>query len=367
MANVGKTLGGAASGAATGFAAGGPVGGVVGGAIGAISGLFGNDDEAEAAAAARKAAIDRILAIQVPGLEDQRLSLAHQYEVGELTPEALGTITQADSEMKGISTDPRLRQAQMTALAEMQGLGRSGLSAQDRSDLGSIRRNVATEANARDQAVLQNMAQRGVAGGGAELAARLSSSQAAMNDASAQGDRIAAMAQNKALQAIMNSGQLGGQIQAQDFGQAERVASAQDAINRFNAANSQSVSQYNVQGRNAAQAANLSNKQNIANTNVGVDNQSQIHNKGLYQQEFDNRLKQATAAAGPSEYDARAHDSAQKANDAGLAGLSSGLMDGYGQLAKSQGWGKPKAEEDEKLGKGSYTALPASNLKGSLA
>ncbi len=55
----------------------------------------------------------------------------------------------------------------------------------------------------------------------------------------------------------MQGGQLGGQMRSQDFGEQSSKAQAQDAISRFNAANSQSVQGQNVATKNTAQAANL--------------------------------------------------------------------------------------------------------------
>jgi len=53
---------------------------------------------------------------------------------------------------------------------------------------------------------------------------------------------VSAQAQSRALQALMQGGQLGGQIRQQDFGEQSEKAQAQDAINRFNTANRQQVS-----------------------------------------------------------------------------------------------------------------------------
>jgi hypothetical protein len=270
---------------------------MLGSLIGGIAGnLFDNGDE-DAQKAAYQNALKAIQDVNVPTIDEQRIALEKLESQGELTPEMVDAISQGDTNLKNISTDPRLKDTQMQALQKLVQQGSEGLTASDRAAITQINRGVDRDAEARNASILQNMAQRGMSGSGAELAAQLASSQQAMDSANTQGNNLAAQATQRALEATTNAGNLGGQIRSQDYGEAANAAQAQDAIDRFNAANRQQVMSGNVAARNNAQASNLANKQNIANQNVGLANQQEMYNKGLYQQQFNNQMTKAKGIA----------------------------------------------------------------------
>ena len=78
------------------------------------------------------------------------------------------------------------------------------------------------------------MAQRGVGGSGVELAARLGANQASADRMSRESDTLVQQAQQRAMDAMMNQANLGGQIRSQDYGEQSNLASARDAMNKFN-------------------------------------------------------------------------------------------------------------------------------------
>lgn len=161
------------------------------------------------------------------------------------------------SAFEDIEGDPRLRQAQLDALSELQEVGRQGgLTAQDRSRLEQIRNQTATADRGRRDAIMQNMRARGMGGSGNELLAQLQSAQAATDQASAEGLGVEAMAEQRKMDAIMGAGQLGGSIRGQDFGEASTVAGAQDALSKFNAANTQQARQFYAGAQNSMNDAN---------------------------------------------------------------------------------------------------------------
>jgi hypothetical protein len=308
---------------------GGALAPVVGGAIG---GAAASGDRSKALEL-QKQALQTILNVNTPDIEQLKLALQQYQSAGELNPEMQAVINAQDSLMGNISTDPRLRDAQLKALGQMQQLGVSGMRPEDEAALARVINAGNREENARQQAILQNMQQRGIGGSGLELAAKLSSSQAAANRASQQGLDIAAQASQRALEAIMKSGSLGGQIREQDFSQEAQKAQAQDVINRYNAMNQQQVSNTNVTNRNAAQAQNLANKQSLMNMNTQLSNQQQQYNKNLYQQQFENDLRKAAAAAGGQRDMANTY---QQQGDR-TAQMWSGIGSGLGQAAGAYG------------------------------
>lgn len=267
-------------------------------------------------------------AIGIPSIQAQQLALQDYQSAGKLTPELEQAFTQGNSQLSSVQTDPQYKQAQLSALNSLQGIANhGGLTIQDQANTNNVLSQL-QQANAGNQgAIMQNMAQRGVGGSGFELAQRLSNAQSAGNTAAQQGTNIAAQAQARALQAISQGGQLGGQMQAQQYNQLANAAQAQDAINRFNTQNSQAVANQNTGYQNQAQQANLQNAQNIANANTGLSNYQQQYNSQLQQQQFQNNLSVASGAA-----NARAGVANQlTSNGNSYAATAGGIAQGLGQ------------------------------------
>lgn len=327
---------------------------MLGSILGGIAGnIFDNGDE-DKQRQAMQDALKAIQGVDVPNIDEQKLALENYESAGELTPEMEAAIKADPSLMAGISTDPRLKDAQLQALTQMQQLGTTGLTSQDREALNQERRQTAQDANAQDQSILQNMASRGMAGGGAELAARLNSAQASANRAGQQGDSIASMAQQKALQAMAQAGSMGGQMQQQEFNQKSAQAQAQDAINMFNTQNRQSIGNTNVQMANQAQASNLANKQGLMNQNTQTQNYQQQYNKGLYQQQFNNQMNKAKGVASQDNNMANYYGQ-QAANTRGMwAGIGNGVDQGAAAAFGAMSGG----------GGGTESARPSSSFVG---
>ena len=282
--------------------------GVVGGGLGLMaSSKAGKAARAAAAQAAAesgrqfdlsmeqvKEAEEYLKSLGVPEIEAQKIAL----EQAELGPSA----------MEDISTDPRLRSAQMDALAGLQERGESGLTTEEKVQQDQLMRSVGAGAQARDKAVLQDMEQRGMGGSGNELIARLQASQSAADRANVGQAQLAGQAQNRALQAISQAGQLGGQIRGQEYGEQANLASARDRI-----------AQFNEQQR------------------VGTANQQEMHNKALIQQQYENELgkRQGVAAAKTST----AQMGVQRAGQISQAGQASAQGEIDSGAAKAKLWG----------------------------
>jgi len=150
-----------------------------------------------------------------------------------------------------------------------------------------------------------------------------------------QGLNSAAMSEQRALEAMLQGGNLAGQIRGQEFGEQAQIATAGDAIDKFNALNRIGIQERNVNRGNLAEQQNLGEKQRIADAGAHLRNQQQMYNKQLGQQEFENRAKIAAGASG--QYGQMAATDSAAANaardrgyevGAGLGGfLSSALSD----------------------------------------
>lgn len=245
---------------------------------------------------------DKFADLKLPEIADMELQLQQLVEQGVLSPEQAQAQLAGRSEMDGISTDPRMKQAQMDALLGLQDISENGgMTAMDEANLSKIRTDEDTAARGKREAIIQGAQSRGLGGSGLELMSQMQNQQDAATRNSQRDMDVAGLAQQRALDALIKGGEMGGQMQAQDFNQQAQVAGANDAIAKFNAANKQNVNLTNVAANNNAQAANLNNKQNIANQNVNTNNQQQQHNKQLIQQQFDNEMKKRSGQAGVAQ------------------------------------------------------------------
>lgn len=271
---------------------GGLASGLAGGLIGAAERSSANKQSLDLI----NQSISDLEAIGIPSVQAQQLVLEKYKSAGQLTPQMEDAIKQQNSEMQGISLSPETKEVQMNALAELQRIGDSGgmrLTDQAVAE-GALGRIQAQERGSRD-AITQDLREKGRYGSGDELAMKLANQQNAAQNANQVGLGLAGQAQQNALQSIMQAGQLGGNIRQQDYSQAADKARAQDAINQFNAQNSQNVAMRNAAAANNAQLWNLQNQQGILNANTGLSNSEQQYNKGLLQQQFNNQMQKQGA------------------------------------------------------------------------
>ncbi len=253
---------------------------------------------------------------------------------GVLTPEAEKSFNVPDSEYASIQVDPNLKQAQMDALAKLQELGRSGgVDDVDKANIERARQNYAAQAASQQANVTEALARRGVSGGGMELAQRQMSAQNAANQMGNTEAQVQAEARRRALDAILQGGQLGGQIRSQEQQAAEAKAAAMDRINQFRTQNSIGLEQRRVDAANTANAANLSNTQRIADANVGFKNAEIAARNAQPQQRFQNQVTIAQGKSGQLGQ-AAAAVADKGAKDAQMFG---GLITGVGQLGAAYG------------------------------
>jgi hypothetical protein len=276
---------------------------------GLLGGSAGKEDMSEAAGLSREA-VEQLKQLYVPTIEEQQVLLRNPELAGLLEAEQL-----QDSRLSETRVDPRLRQAQMSALEEMAGLAQTGLGAQDKAAFNELRRQAGAEAQAQNAAALQNAAAQGTLDSGNTLMAQLMGGQQAANRASVGGDQLAAQAAQARRDALQMKANMSTQMGQQDFNQKSQIAAAQDAISKFNTQNRQDVNQFNLQ-----------NRQNIANQAASTANQQEMHNKGLNQQRFQNQLSKATGVAGQTQNLANQYAQQGQAAAQGQANMMGGLL-----------------------------------------
>jgi hypothetical protein len=214
----------------------------------------------------------------------------------ELDPR-LAEIAQLDkTSFEDLSIDPRLKEQQMASLAALDEIIQGGgMSLADKAAMEKIQSEVGQADRGRRGAIQQSMAQRGMGGSGMELLQMLDSSQAATDRTSQAGLDQAAMAQQRALDAIMQSGQLSGAMRGQEFGEQSTIADARDAIAQFNAQNRQQGSQFNTNTQNQAQQFNAA--QDLANQQYNKDAAMQAQQYNASAQNQTNQFNAQNAQA----------------------------------------------------------------------
>lgn len=254
----------------------------IGDFIGEIMGNdAGKDDMAKSLGLSREA-LEELRKLYVPTVEEQKVNLVNPELAGLLGAEQMGP-----SSMEDVYTDPRLKNAQMKALEELAGLSQQGLGVEDQAAFNNLRRQAGAEAQAQQKSILANAAAQGTLDSGNALQAQLMASQNQANQLQKGAEAQAATAAEARRAALSQYGNMSSNMANQDFSQKSTVASAKDAINKFNTQNRQDVNQYN-----------LGQKQNINNTSAQNANAQQMHNQGLIQQQFQNNLSKTTGVAG---------------------------------------------------------------------
>lgn len=305
---------------------------VIGGAISAISSASDRN-------AAQQAALDAMNEIQSVGAPPnlaQQIFLKHFQSAGVLTPQLQQAVQQQASSLSAYSGNQQALQAQQNALSTLAQQGQVGFSPQDRAAFNQVNNQVAQNQQAKIQQIMDSMRARGMGGSGAELAASLNAADQGQQMAAQQGDQLAGLSSQRALEAMVASGQLGGQMESQRFAEASQKAAAQDAINRFNSMNAQSVQGQNVNAQNAANQYNLMNQQQLMNANTQMDNSEQMRQLMAQEQNWQDRMAQAQAMANAQLGKAGVYQNAAN-QTAGMwqgmgQGLSQGVAAGYGYM-----------------------------------
>jgi len=286
----------------------------------------------DAGGSAQQSALAILQGVNPPTAEDLQYKLQQMVYQGDITPEQANAIMQNPSLMAGIDVTTG-RKAQLDALAGLQGIEDSGgYTVSDMADMSKAQGEINATDRGRREAIMQNMAERGKGGSGMELVANLQNAQDAATNENQAGLDIAAKAKQRALDAIAQSGQLGGQIQGQEFDEASRKAQAQDAINQFNARNSQDVVNANIAAKNAALERNASEKQRISDTNTELANEKARADAAAKQTAFEDQMGKAKAVSGGYGDIAANNRANQQAKDAftgQLIGTAGTVASGY--------------------------------------
>ena len=306
---------------------------IAGGTGVAAGGLMGYLTRPDLSASTQSAKLQALTALlnrppEIPEVEFAKYSTPEALSyLGNFTPEEL----QATGLPSGV-INQAMRQKQLQAIGGVEELSQTGLSAIDRAALTEIQNQIATQERGQRESILQNMAQRGLAGSGQELAAQLQASQAASQQASTQGMRQAAQAQQARVDALSNLSNMATGIEGTDFERQAQKAQAQDVINQFNTQNRNVAGLRNLQTQQDLSTMNAQERNRIAQANIDLENRQRLQNKvnrplaqyGL-QSEYASGLSQGIGGIGQTQ------TQQQLANQQAMSqGLGTGLSVGGG-------------------------------------
>lgn len=264
-------------------------------------------------------------ALQKKILEKELADLQHDRKSIEFNPTQERSMLQQATAMRDISTDPGFKQRSNEALARLGSLSQEGLTQADQAGLQLARQQIDQQQGAQRQAALQNLAARGLGGSGAELMALVGGSQAGANAMANAGLGMAQGADQRAMNAASQLGNLAGSLQGQDFSQQAQTATAVDAINAFNALNQINQQERNVSRGNDAKMFNIL-------TPIAMQQELLGSRNTIAQRDYDNRLDLAKAKAdaslgsaqGYAQDSQRGLDRFNKLVDAGVKKFSGG-------------------------------------------
>lgn len=195
-----------------------------------------------------------------------------------------GQVDLADSELAGINLDPATRDAQMAALGELSGLTTDGMTGAEQGRLDLINAKAGQQAKGARDALDMEMARRGISGSGLEMMGKQMANQSAAEAMRLQGLEAEQMAQQRQMQALGQISDLASGIRGQDYGIASDSARAQDAINAWNASNTQGVMGRNADRYGANSLANAGIANSAAQFGASANNAANQFNAGAQNQ-----------------------------------------------------------------------------------
>ena len=311
----------------------------MGGAVSKVTDTLGLTDSGAAGTAQRNAEytqrqiLDRLAAIDLPNIEDMEIALQD--------PELVGLLEQImipDSEMDNIQTDASLKQAQMDALRSLRDQSESGLTSEDRLAMESMLGQAAEQGQAREQSMLQGMNRRGTMDSGMQLAAMLQGQQSDATNARKNAMEMAAQSSQARRSALQNMAGLAGNMEAADYQRQSNAAQARDAIAKANAVNKQQIGNQN-----------LGMRQNISDRTTANRQQEEMFNKGLIQQDFQNKLSKAGAQGQAQGNMANMYTNQAQNIAANNSQMMQSLITGAATAAKAAAASDVRAKENIKV------------------
>lgn len=302
-----------------------------------------------------KQALELWRALQEPQYSEEVIPWQQLLLQGELSPETYEAII--GGPVAQISEDPALRESQLRSLLGMEQVAREGLPLQDRLLADEAQRSVAGEFGRANESILRNLAARGRAGGGTELAARMQASGAGAELARGMGSDLAMQAIQNRLMGLGESSRMAGEVRGMDAETAALNAQMQNRYNEIFSAMRTQAAENAARQRQQAQLYNLGQRQRLHEANVLGGYQSRLGERGRLDDLQDrlfsarmNKIQGQTGALGEVSRQQMAREMAKQQNVRSTAGGVGSILDsilqakgGMGGAGGAGGGGDPYA------------------------
>jgi hypothetical protein len=285
-----------------------------------------------------QAALNQILGVSAPTTQQLQLSPLAQYEsTGNLNPAEMQAAQAGNNALANEDLSSVPMSVMQQALAQEGTIANAqGMTPQEQSQIAQAEETVNENTAGQRGAIAQQFAGEGVPQ--SLISAALQNQSAGQNSEQEYQNALQAQGQaaNQGITALANEGQLAGQEYGLQAGQANTVAAAQNALNQFNAQNTQQAGLANQANQQAANTYNTQNAQTLANQNVQGEQEAQYQNEVVApQQAYQDALQKAEAAANAE------NGLASQATGVGqqTAGVASGIVSALGSGASAVGTG----------------------------
>lgn len=168
-----------------------------------------------------------------------------------------------------------------TVLQRYADIAKTGSDAQSQQLQMDASKSAATQAAGTMGAVQNNMAARGLAGGGSELAMKLAAADSSNQANATSSQAVAQSSYQNRLQALSQQGMMGNQIRQEGLGIEGQNANTINSWNQQAQAGQQAVANANTNISNNAQMTNLNTAQGISNANTSAYNNARTSQQGV--------------------------------------------------------------------------------------
>jgi len=304
------------------MAIGAGLGGLVGGIINAADPSQGSKKYA-------KQALGLWRDLPEPDYSDEIIPWQQLLLAGQITPETYEAIAEPNAAQVG--EDPAMREMQLRAALGFEQVGREGLPLQDRLLADEAQRSLAGEFSRANEGIMSNLAQRGRAGGGTELAARLAASGSGAEMARGMGSDLAMQSIQNRLMGMREAGGMAGDIRGQDADVGALNAEMTNRYNEFLASLRTGAARDAAGSRERAQQYNVGQAQRLSDANTLGGYESRLGERGrqddLQDRLYTARMNKIKGQTGALDWVGQAQNARETAkeertNALGLAGGS---------------------------------------------
>lgn len=238
--------------------------------------------------------------IDVPTASQLTLPELQQYvQAGIMTPAQAQAALQQSNAYNDLKVDPSSLEAEKTALGQLQNVATDkGMTPEMQAQLTAALDQTQTQEQGANASILDQMAQRGIPTSLMGSAAQMANAGNESQNANLTATTAAGQAEQNAINAMMNSGNLAGSIQGEQYNEAANKAAAQNAMQQWNAGATNTANLANAGYQEQSNAYNAENKQNVANQNTGLANQRTEYNAQIPETIFNNKITKASGQAG---------------------------------------------------------------------